>query len=57
MSLKLDAGEHTIELNYRTPYLKQGGYISVVGLGFLGGFVIGDIIFTAVKKRKARKTK
>lgn len=57
MSLKLDAGEHTIELTYRTPYLKQGGYISVVGLGFLGGFVIGDIIFTAVKKRKARKTK
>ncbi|MCI6859833.1 MAG: YfhO family protein [Clostridia bacterium] len=57
MSLKLDAGEHTIELNYRTPYLKQGGYISVVGLGFLGGFVIGDIIFTAVKKRKTRKTK
>lgn len=57
MSLKLDAGEHTIELNYRTPYLKQGGYVSVVGLGFLGGFVIGDIIFTAVKKRKARKTK
>lgn len=57
MSLKLDAGEHTIELNYRTPYLKQGGYISVVGLGFLGGFVIGDIIFTAVKKRKPRKTK
>lgn len=57
MSLKLDAGEHAIELNYRTPYLKQGGYISVVGLGFLGGFVIGDIIFTAVKKRKARKTK
>lgn len=57
MSLKLDAGEHTIELNYRTPYLKQGGYISVVGLGLLGGFVIGDIIFTAVKKRKARKTK
>lgn len=57
MSLKLDAGEHTIELNYRTPYLKQGGYISVVGLGFLGGFVIGDIIFTAVKKRKTCKTK
>lgn len=57
MSLKLDAGEHTIELTYRTPYLKQGGYISVVGLGFLGGFVIGDIIFTAVKKRKTRKTK
>ena len=57
MSLKLDAGEHTVELNYRTPYLKQGGYISAVGLGFLGGFVIGDIIFTAVKKRKIRKTK
>lgn len=57
MSLKLDAGEHTIELTYRTPYLKQGGYVSVVGLGFLGGFVIGDIIFTAVKKRKTRKTK
>lgn len=57
MSLKLDAGEHTIELNYRTPYLKQGGYVSAVGLGFLGGFVIGDIIFIAVKKRKTRKTK
>ncbi len=57
MSLKLNAGEHTIELEYSTPYLKQGGYVSCVGLAFLGGFVVGDIIFTAVKKRKARKVK
>ena len=57
MSIKLDAGEHTIELEYSTPYLKQGGYVSCIGLAFLGGFVVGDIVFTIVKKRKARKVK
>ena len=55
MSLKLSAGEHTIELTYRTPYLCQGSYLSLVGVGFLIGFVAGDIIFTARRKRTNRK--
>ena len=32
MAVQVDEGEHVIELNYETPYLRLGAIISLVGL-------------------------
>ena len=49
MALVLDAGVHDVELIYRTPYLRQGAVISVVG------FIIFFAIILTGQYRKHRK--
>ena len=47
MGLALDEGEHTIELSYLTPGLKEGFAVSLAGLGVWG-------ILALVQKKKRR---
>ena len=49
MGLPLSAGEHTIELRYTTPYLKEGILLS--GIGFIAFLTI--IVVYAVRKKKS----
>jgi uncharacterized membrane protein YfhO len=44
----LPVGNHNIELKYMTPYLKQGGFLSLVGLCLL-------VVITAYYEKKMRK--
>ncbi len=47
MGLLLDAGEHTIELRYTTPYLKLGAVVNCVGVAAL-------IICCVVRRRRQK---
>jgi len=44
----LSEGNHNIELKYITPYLKQGGFLSLVGLCLL----VIIIVYSEKKKRE-----
>lgn len=50
-ALALEPGEHTIHLTYRTPHLKAGLAVSVLGFAAFGA----TLLCTEVKKRKERK--
>lgn len=50
-ALALEPGEHTIHLTYRTPHLKTGLAVSVLGFAAFGA----TLLCTEVKKRKERK--
>lgn len=50
-ALELEPGEHTIHLTYRTPHLKAGLAVSVLGFAAFGA----TLLCTEVKKRKERK--
>lgn len=50
-ALALEPGEHTIHLTYRTPHLKAGVAVSVLGFAAFGA----TLLCTEVKKRKERK--
>lgn len=52
MGLMLDAGEHEIELHYRTPYKRVGGLISAVGVAL---FAVSIVAFEVCRKRRIRK--
>lgn len=38
MAVRVGAGEHTVELTYATPYLKEGGIVSIAALAAIAGF-------------------
>lgn len=46
-ALALDKGEHKIALEYHTPYLKIGAYVSAVGV-----LVFAAVIIITEKRRK-----
>ena len=50
-ALALEPGEHTIHLTYRTPHLKAGLAVSVLGFAAFGA----TLLCTEVKKRKEKK--
>ena len=50
-ALALEPGEHTIHLTYRTPHLKAGLAVSVLGFAAFGA----TLLCTEVKKRNERK--
>lgn len=50
-ALALEPGEHTIHLTYRTPHLKAGLAVSVLGFAAFGA----TLLCTEVNKRKERK--
>lgn len=50
-ALALEPGEHTIHLTYRTPHLKAGLAVSVLGFAAFGA----TLLYTEVNKRKERK--
>ena len=50
-ALALEPGKHTIHLTYRTPHLKAGLAVSVLGFAAFGA----TLLCTEVKKRKERK--
>lgn len=50
MALDLDAGTHEIKLIYRTPFLKEGIFISFCGIAIF-------IMFILVNEKKLRKNK
>lgn len=51
MAIELDAGEHQVELTYRTPYLLQGLMLSIGGIIIF----IGILIIQRKKKQAAHK--
>lgn len=52
-ALALEPGEHTIHLTYRTPHLKAGLAVSVLGFAAFGA----TLLCTEVKKRKEKREK
>lgn len=48
MALALPAGEHTVELRYRTPYFHLGAYLSAAGAAAL----IPTVLFTERRRKK-----
>lgn len=57
MAVKIAGSEdaQTVELRYRTPYLKEGKAVSFLGLGALGCVILGDTTVRCLKKRKIKK--
>ena len=54
MAIKVEAGEHDIKLEYKTPYLKEGLLISAFGLVCFVGLVV---VFEIVKYKKEKLAK
>ena len=54
MALSLDAGEHTVELRYETPYLRLGAYVSVAGVA---AAAITAVVIEQAIRRKSRGVK
>lgn len=55
MAVRVGAGEHSVELTYATPYLKEGGIVSVAALAAFAGFTaVWAVLY--FRKRGAAET-
>ena len=50
MAVRLEAGEHTVQLSYSTPYLKEGCVLSVAALA---GAIALAAVWSALYFRRA----
>lgn len=55
MAVQLEAGEHTVELSYETPYLTLGAYVSCAACAVLAAVVVGSAVVYVRRKRTGRR--
>lgn len=55
MAVQLEAGEHTVELSYETPYLALGAYVSCAACAVLAAVVVGSAVVYVRRKRTGRR--
>lgn len=54
MAIRVESGTHSIELSYSTPWLRQGTWLSLVGVGIFAAATGGWGFFVLYSRRKKR---
>lgn len=55
MAVELAAGEHTVELSYKTPYLTLGAYVSCGACAVLAAVIAGSAVLYVRRKKREKQ--
>jgi hypothetical protein len=52
-AVRIEPGEHVVEMKYQSPYLRYGAFICLVSCGLIGGMIYGGVRISRGKRRHA----